>query len=121
MRISLDTLQDQHQVWSKYNWGGQRSWAPLMGMVEELGELAHSHLKRHQGIRYHEDLDRKGQDAVGDILIYAAHYCNTQEWSMQQLLDETWMEVRERDWIQNPDTGVIQPSQSKYPWTRKAA
>lgn len=72
--------------WSKRNFGEQVSKhngevlgarAPLFGMFEELGELMHCHLKRHQGIRGFDNpvfFETKRRDAVADILVYAADF-----------------------------------------------
>lgn len=69
-----------------------------MGVAEEVGELSHAHLKQHQGIRLEEDHEAKARDAVGDILIYLADYCNAREFSLQDCLDKAWDEVKQRDW-----------------------
>jgi hypothetical protein len=48
-----------------------------LGMMEELGELAHCSLKRIQGIRGFDDHDfyiKNYIDAVGDIGVYASNY-----------------------------------------------
>jgi hypothetical protein len=118
--LDLETFQQQVAFWGPYNFPGQPDWCPAMGVGEEAGELMHSHLKRFQGIRSNEKLVEKGKDALGDILVYAAHYCVTQGWSLQDCLDSTWLSVRERDWQQNPETGIISPLNSIYPWTEHA-
>lgn len=62
--------------WSHRNFGAKQ--CPYLGIIEELGELAHCVLKRFQGIRGYEDPEVFAgdyQDALGDICIYAANYC----------------------------------------------
>jgi len=64
--------------------------------MEEGGELAHAFLKRHQGIRK-VTLDDVG-DAVGDIIVYLADFCNAYGIDLQESVDETWDKVKYRDW-----------------------
>ncbi len=105
---SLRAFQTDHRFWLQHNFPDQRAHQPLLGLAEEVGELAHAHLKMEQGIRM---LDRalyvaQAEDAVGDIMIYLASYCNTNGLDMAECLETAWEEVSERDWIQYPETGV---------------
>jgi NTP pyrophosphatase (non-canonical NTP hydrolase) len=72
-------------------------------MIEEVGELAHAHLKMEQGIRAANRAE--AQDALGDILIYMASYCNTNGYDMATCLENAWEEVSQRDWIKFPTDG----------------
>ena len=108
---------------------GQRSWQgliadaindrrlrsgqddPLLGLMEEVGELSHAHLKGLQGIRGMDDpveCKRKKSDAVGDIVIYLASYCNSNDLDLYQCVEDAWREVEQRDWSTAPDTGVVE-------------
>lgn len=43
----------------------------ILGCIEELGELAHAHLKAKQGIRgTQKEHDAAMQDAIGDLIVY---------------------------------------------------
>lgn len=80
---------------------------PLFGVVEELGELAHAHLKGLQGIRHTpEEIADKKVDAVGDVLVYLADYCNREGIALGSCVERAWGEVKQRDWLSNPATGV---------------
>ena len=72
--LSLAQLQAQQKPWIERNFGSRPSYWPLLGAVEELGELAHAHLKQEQGIRVFEDFDAKAQDAVGDCVVFLCDY-----------------------------------------------
>ena len=51
---------------------------PALGVIEEIGELAHAVLKRNQKIRQSkpaEEMQTDIIDAVGDITIYLLHWC----------------------------------------------
>lgn len=100
----LNVMQRDLFDWDKKNFGDQPSYRSLLGATEEIGELAHAHLKEEQGIResnYEED----AKDAIGDTIIYLANYCNARGFNLQGILEETWNQVRERDWIKYPKTG----------------
>lgn len=79
---------------------------PLFGAVEEIGELAHAHLKGLQGIRHTpEEIAERKRDAVGDVLVYLADYCNREGVSLSACVERAWGEVRLRDWRSNKETG----------------
>ena len=103
--ISLERLQHELKPWVERNYGSRPAYWPLLGVGEEVGELMHAHLKQEQGIRKGEDHIANAKDAVGDIMVYLADYCNARGWDMQEILDETWAKVRERDWVKDPVRG----------------
>jgi len=73
--IPFHTLIKEVGLWSAYNFGQKQN--PWLGMVEEIGELAHCLLKRHQQIRGYDDpvfFLEEFKDALGDIGVYAANY-----------------------------------------------
>lgn len=103
---TLEDLQGEVEKWSRYNFPGKKPYQPLLGVVEEVGELAHSHLKNEQGIRGNSvEHFNKSIDAVGDVIIYLADYCSQMGIDMQTALDITWHEVKKRDWIKYPKNG----------------
>lgn len=94
--------------WLQHNFPNQLPHEALLGLIEEVGELAHAHLKFGQGIRGINELEYKHQatDAIGDIMIYLASYCNTNGIDMAKCLETAWKEVNKRDWIRYPTNGV---------------
>lgn len=101
---TIQKLQEEHLRWVEHNFPDQRDHEPLLGIVEEVGELAHAHLKMQQGIRG-VDVE-KAEDALGDIFIYMMSYANANGYNLQHCILQAWDEVKERDWIANPLTGV---------------
>lgn len=100
---NLRELQRRHAVWVSHNFPNQRSHDGLLGAVEEVGELAHAHLKGEQGIRHTpEEIDEMKQDAIGDIIVYLASYCNTNGFDLAVCLEDAWGRVEKRDWIADP-------------------
>ncbi len=75
--MTLADLQAEVGEWAERNFAPYPSYYPLLGLVEEVGELAGAHLKELEGIRgdaaFHE---AKAKDAIGDVVIFLANYCN---------------------------------------------
>jgi NTP pyrophosphatase (non-canonical NTP hydrolase) len=106
--MDLTEFQDTHARWLRHNFPDAEPWEALAGMMEELGELAHAHLKGHNLIRSLDDpqkITAYKADAVGDIFIYLTSYCTTNGLSLERCIQEAWQEVEQRDWRLNPVDG----------------
>ena len=80
----------------------------MLGVVEEVGELAHIYLKNAQSIRGMIDPEEcryLTMDAIGDIIIYLMDFCNRENIDIQEALETTWKSVSNRDWKKRPETG----------------
>ena len=105
----LEHVQNRLDEWARRNFGEDRpSYHPLLGAIEELGELAHAHLKQEQGIRTNEDHEAEARDAVGDVIFYLMDYCNIRGWSIAEIITETENEVFARDWTKNREDGSVE-------------
>jgi NTP pyrophosphatase (non-canonical NTP hydrolase) len=72
----MNGLRDEVGKWASENFEVHN---PLLGLIEEVGELAHCFLKRSQKIRGFENpkvFEELAKDAIGDIGIYAAHFAS---------------------------------------------
>jgi len=89
MDITFRQVQANHRRWLEYNFGTKvESYRPLLGIVEEVGELAHAHLKEVDGIRgTPEELQMKAKDAVGDIVLFLCGYCTTRGFSLEECVE----------------------------------
>lgn len=103
--MDLAKLQREQREWALENFGDAPAWQPLLGIVEEVGELAHAHLKQAQGIRTEEDHEADAKDAIGDIIIYLVDYCTRRGWGIGPIVARVWDEVKRRDWRKNPEGG----------------
>jgi len=101
----IQKIQTEAEEWRAYNFPSHTSWQMLLGIVEEVGELSHSHLKESQNIRNNENHVEQAKDSVGDILIYLLGYCSLRGFDVEDILQETWNEVKKRDWIKFPNNG----------------
>jgi NTP pyrophosphatase (non-canonical NTP hydrolase) len=107
-QVSLRDLQREHDDWISRNFPGEEPYQPLLGLVEEVGELARAHLKGEQGIRRGVDqiqVQMDKVDAVGDIVVYLAGYCSANGINLQEAVTRTWAKVRQRDWVADPVGG----------------
>ena len=108
---SLSEIQGEVGAWSKQNFGDQDPINPLLGVVEEVGELCHAVLKSRQRIRLMDIEDEK--DAIGDVLIYLLDYCHRRNFAAISILNETWGKVSKRDWKKNPINGEVKSESGK--------
>lgn len=104
--MGVRQIQKEQEAWSRYNFGSSDPTHALLGVSEEVGELSHAHLKKLQGIRITpEQFQAKAKDAVGDIVIYLMDYCTSNGWDFMQVVQDTWANVKTRDWKKFPKNG----------------
>jgi len=103
----LAKVQEEQSKWAKRNFPASPAWHPLLGAVEEIGELAHHYLKRSQDIRNHESHDAEIVDAIGDIIIYLCHFCTLEDINIEGALLGAWENVKKRNWVEDPDTAHL--------------
>jgi len=97
---TIRELQETMRPWYDYNFPNTETWEPILGALEELGELAHAHLKGNQGIRHTSDeIAAKKKDAIGDVIVFLIHYSILNGWELQDLLETVVAEVVKRDWV----------------------
>lgn len=119
MDKDLKEMQGLVGSWSKQNFGDQvskangmtlGSLAPLLGVVEEVGELCHATLKHHQGIRGFDDPAKYEEaviDAAADIMVYLCDYAEREGFSLHDALNTVWDRiVSKRNWAASPQSGA---------------
>lgn len=103
-------IQKEHRQWGELNFPKtiDNPLFQLLGVQEEVGELSHAELKKAQGIRHTaQECDEMARDAVGDIIIFLMSYCTAKGWDLHEIVDETWDEVIQRDWVKfRKDNGL---------------
>lgn len=86
--MTYEQLQKEQAEWSLRNFGPHPVEHPLLGMIEELGELAHAHLKGLQGIRHTpEEILAMKKDACADFMIFLSDYFTCRNRTMQDKVD----------------------------------
>lgn len=75
------------------------SIAPILGIVEEVGELVRASL--------YVDLKDEQVDAVGDIALYLLDFCNKAGIDFEDAVRTTAAKVHARDWNVNQVNGEV--------------
>lgn len=104
MKLKLQEFQREVGWWSRKNFPKGKNYQPLLGAVEELGELCHAHLKGEQKIRGYDSKKKTIKaktDAVGDVVIYLADYCERNGLSLEACIKNTWLVVQTRNWLED--------------------
>jgi len=104
--MDLYQLQTEVSEWAARNFPSAMPHQPLLGAAEEIGELSHAHLKMEQGIRTNEDHMLGKVDAIGDVVIFLAHYCHLNGLNLGSCIYNTWEKVKQRDWTTKKSDGV---------------
>jgi len=110
---TLESIQSEIKVWSNGNFGNNHSrdvngisegsplgsLPALLGAVEELGELCHTVVYRHQarGFSNSHEYRKSMEDALGDILVYLCDFSGREHISLIQCLRTEWKKVRNRN------------------------
>jgi len=102
-------LQKELHEWRMYNFPECTPEDQFMGMVEEMGEIAHALLKTKQGIRIEDEIQghAKVRDGIADLVIYTMGLCSLMGWDLEALVSSVANnEVMQRDWIKYPKDGM---------------
>jgi len=105
----MNRQQEIHE-WSLKNFPEQTATQSLLGVVEEVGELAHHVLKKQQNITQHEDHDCEIKDAIGDIVIFLSEFCSRSGIDLEECVEEVWGRVQKRTrkgWGDDREPGSI--------------
>lgn len=105
--MDLAKLQSEVGVWARKNFPATTASDVLLGIAEETGELCHAQLKQNQRIRSGAEgtSNVEKMDAVGDLVIYLADYCERSGISLDACVRDAWATVSLRDWIKYPVDG----------------
>ena len=102
-------IQSEQKEWSERNFPNNEAVQGILGVTEESGELAHAYLKTLQGIRGSKQSHLAAiKDALGDIFIYSCEIANKFDFDFQEVVEETWDEVKLRDWKKFPKNGLTE-------------
>lgn len=109
---SLQEIQEEIGKWSNTQFGFNLSHddtslsygAPLgslpslLGMVEEIGELCHAVIYKHQGRGYSDPIEHRKakEDALADLLIFACDFAERENISLLGVLNTVWETVSKR-------------------------
>ena len=104
--MKLKKFQAEVAKWRQANFPNTTSSEQLLGVGEETGELFHAQLKGIQQIRHSsEKIERLKKDAVGDIIVYLASYCDLEGLDLEECIESAWNDAGHRDWQTNKKDG----------------
>jgi NTP pyrophosphatase (non-canonical NTP hydrolase) len=106
---SLRSFQEDVAEWCDRNFPTATIDDQVMKMVEEFGELCHAIQMHRFKIRDGADQDLahvQMVDAVGDMTVILAGIASKLNIDLQKAVNQTWAQVRERDWVKYPEKGV---------------
>lgn len=73
---TLGDLQREHAPWVAHNFGDRPAWMPLLGIVEEIGELEKA---EESGLV--DDID----DAIADIVIFMSDFSTAMGFNLEEM------------------------------------
>jgi len=73
-----EEFSSAYQTWVEANFPNTPSYRPLLGIVEEIGELRDAHI---------ENNDALIKDSIGDTLVYAHHYATIMEFNLHAAIE----------------------------------
>lgn len=76
MSLTPKQLQEEQRPWVLHNFGEGHPHQPMLGMLEELGELLDS---------FSEWNVTEIKDALADAVIFCADYCTKRDWDFAKL------------------------------------
>ena len=101
-------MQAERNAWVAENFPDDELINSVLGAVEELGEITHHYLKMKQGIRGDQEFHRTEiLDGVADCVIFLAGVCSHLGADYGALVFETWEKVKQRNWVEDPETGGV--------------
>ncbi len=94
--LTIKQFQEEQKAWVAHNFPTRPNYQPLLGLIEETGELSHHVLKMQQKIRgTAEEHLAEIQDAVADLVVFHSDYCTAMGWELRALLAyDTFHEVQ---------------------------
>lgn len=87
--LTLEEIFSELAKWEPANFGPWEDVAlqhrPGIGMIEELGEMAHAHLKHEEQIRMNESHMENLQDAIGDFSIFMLSFAGRNQLDIEEI------------------------------------
>jgi hypothetical protein len=77
--FSFKQLQEEQKPWTKHNFGDRPSWMPLMGVIEEIGEMMEALIA--------ED-EEAFQDGIADCIVFMSDFCIAMEFDFEEITNQ---------------------------------
>ena len=96
--FDLAEFQAEVGAWHRHNFPAAPAERVALKLAEEVGELAHARIQLEDGIGDADKHRQEEADAVGDIMIVLAIYCEKADLDLSGCIIATWERVSKRDW-----------------------
>lgn len=101
--LDLEDLQCEVAQWTGRNFPDDNRETVVLGLAEEVGEMARAALKRHQGIRgTAQEWETELRKEIGDVMIKLVHVAHVWGFSLSEAVLDRWDVVSQRDFVTNP-------------------
>ena len=112
MNLSMRDTQAEIFEWSVRNFGNpveiKYNISSFLGMVEEVGEIAHAILKHAQGIRgTREQHEADVIDGIADLIVFTLDFAARNGIDAERALTDVWAKVKQRNWTTAPLNGQV--------------
>jgi NTP pyrophosphatase (non-canonical NTP hydrolase) len=98
-----DRINAEIWNWDSLNFPNESRVSITLGIGEECGELQRAVLKQFQGIRgTYEEWDEEIKKEIGDIFIKLGQLAGFCGWDLDDLIEDRWYEIKQRNWIKDP-------------------
>jgi NTP pyrophosphatase (non-canonical NTP hydrolase) len=110
MSLSIRETQTEIHAWSTRNFGPVVPIAydvsSFLGMVEEVGEIAHAILKMSQGIRgTRAKHEADVIDGMADLMVFTLDFAARNGLDAEKALEQVWAKVKQRDFTTDKQLG----------------
>jgi NTP pyrophosphatase (non-canonical NTP hydrolase) len=112
LSLSIRDTQAEILAWSTRNFGRPVPIAydvsSFLGMVEEVGEIAHAVLKMSQnikGTRAKHEADVI--DGIADLIVFTLDFAGRNGLDAESALERVWAKVKQRDFTKDKDLGGL--------------
>jgi NTP pyrophosphatase (non-canonical NTP hydrolase) len=112
MSLSIRDTQAEILAWSTKNFGAKVPIAydvsSFLGMVEEVGEIAHAILKMSQGIKgTRAKHEADVIDGIADLMVFALDFAGRNGIDAEKALEQVWAKVKQRDFTRDRQVGGL--------------
>ena len=105
----LDIFQEEVKDWAYHNFPKDTFADTVLGLVEEVGEVCRTIIKKNQGVRgTPEYWDEEARKELGDVFIKLLHVMvlfDPSDGSAYRIASDRWQVIRKRDWVKYQQTG----------------
>lgn len=105
------SLQYEIEEWAHENFPDLTLVQAQLLLTEEVGELSRAILKREQGIRgTAAEWETEAYKEIGDVLIALSHVANLFGFDLEDVFEDRWQTISQRNYITNPTQQGIEAS-----------